>query len=136
MFLQFWAGIWSPVLAGYAGYLFTGKYLGVFGGLLSYCAVMLASAAARQLSRNDYWASRVAELHAEQLGLQAALAEEYRREVKGGSDTRALQDAYRTRLALLEVSKKAVRAGYLSYKAAGVFSHFSEKKGGLLPDGA
>jgi hypothetical protein len=74
-------------------------------------------------------------LHAEQLGLQAALAEEYRREVKGADDSRAIQDAYRVRLALLEISKMALRAGYLSQKSARPFSHFSEKRGGLLPDG-
>jgi len=39
-------------------------------------------------------------------------------------------------LALLQLKKKALRAGYKSYKSAGVFGHFAETKGGLLPDAA
>jgi hypothetical protein len=40
-------------MAGYAGYLLTGKYTGV----LAYSALALFSAAARQFNRNDDWAS-------------------------------------------------------------------------------
>jgi hypothetical protein len=132
--LLLWAAIRCPAIAGLAGYLFTGKSSGVAAGILAYSALTLFSVAARQYSRNDYWASKMARLHAEEIALYQALAEESRRAVAEDHDTQALIGVYRARLGLLQVRKKALRAGYLSYKAAGVFSHFSERKGGLLPD--
>jgi hypothetical protein len=133
MFIQFWAALWCPVCAGFSGYLLTGKTNGVFAGVLAYTVLVLSSQAARLDGRTDYWASKLAMLKAEEAELHRALAQLTPPPVSA-DDTSALTEAYRTRLALLQVQKKALRAGYLSPKSAGVLGHFSETKGGLLPD--
>ncbi len=134
MFIQLWAGLWCPVLAGYAGYLLTHELNGVLGGVTAYTVLVLFSQATRLYDRADVWASKMAMLRAEERALQLALAAESRRAGPDAEGSSALIEAYRTRLALLEVRKTALRAGYRSYRAVGVLGHFSETKGGLLPD--
>ena len=133
MFMQFWAALWCPVLAGLSGYLLRGNFNGVTAGFLAYGVLAIGWQASRHYDRADYWASKLAMLKAEEAALQQAL-DAVSLVAVSAEDKQTLASAYRTRLAVLRIQRTALRAGYRSYKSAGVFGHFSERKGGLLPD--
>ena len=136
IFYRIFATFFAPACFVYAGYQLTGTQGGGLAGLVAYSGLLTLSVAARVGQRQDYWASKSAKLKAEAKALRGALAEEHAKRASGtlAEDNQVIIDAYRSRLAVLQISTTALRAGYSSYKSAPL-GHFSEKKGGLLPDG-
>jgi hypothetical protein len=134
MFWQMYAAFVCPLMAGLAGYQLNGKASGAFAGFTAYAALILYSSLMRQHARRDYWASKLAMFKAEEAALNLALAKEYREQTAGPllENNRAVVEAYRGRLALLQVSMTALRAGYASEKEAGILGHVSERWSGLV----
>jgi hypothetical protein len=122
MLIQIWAAVFCPVTAFYAGYLASGKAMGGMAAVLGYTLLFTYLASLHQWQRRDYWRSKWAMLRAERTALQEALAAQVRsREAGAGTlDSQLLIDAYRGRLAVLDVSAaSALTAGYASEKRAG-----------------
>ena len=142
MFLRIFQKLVMPILwlpmSFLAGYELTGRQAAGVGGVLAYSLLFSFTQTMRLNEREDYWASKLAMLKAETKAVKGALAEAVGQRAAGAlpPENQVLIDAYRTRLALLEVSRSAIHAGYLSWEKAGSLGHWSETKGGLLPDAA
>jgi hypothetical protein len=128
MLMEIFTAFACPVMAGCAGYNLNGQMSGAFAGFIAYTAFILVSGLLLRYQRRDYWASKLAMLKAEMSALNAALA-------SAGTlaeTNQVIQDAYRARLALLQVSMTAVQAGYASEKEAGWLGHGSARRSGLV----
>jgi hypothetical protein len=134
MLWELFASLACPLVAGCAGYNLNGTFSGAIAGFLAYSVLNMYMGVVLRYQRRDYWASKLAMLKAEAAALSLALAKDGREQATGTlpESNQAIPDAYRARLALLQVSMAAVRAGYASEKKAGLFGHGSARRAGLV----
>jgi hypothetical protein len=132
MSLQLLSIVLCPLMAGYAGHRLGGQS-GFTAGVAAYYALYISLNVASRYRRLDDWASKLAMFKAEEAELHLALAREYREQAGGPTfeSKQAILDAYRARLALLQISMKVLQGEYLSEKNAMPLAHASEKWSGL-----